>query len=361
MIAEFIEPSDPRWMNALACARYDFYHLPEYIEFAAKHEGGTPHAFYAEEGNARFLAPCLVREIPAELDAGAGWCDVTTPYGYPSPLLTSPESPSLLLRFLEEFRRSCMERGFVSAFFRLHPLLQLPVKELKQFGTLVHHGQTVYIDLSLSAEDIWRQTRRSHRKDIRRLRNAGFKVITDDWNLYGEFISMYRETMIRRAANEFYMFSDSYFEELHEVLGDRMHLHTVVSPEGEAVSAGLCVTVNGIVQDHLGATFSKHLHLASSKYGSDYLWRWAKEAGNTVLHMGGGVGGGVDTLFEFKSGFSTSRADFYTYRMVLDKSKNSILLRRWRELGGFANANDKFFPKYRRPYGFDHQELTGSE
>jgi len=358
MIAEFIKPCDPRWTSVLAHARHDFYHLPEYVEFTAKHEGGIPSAFYAEAGDDRFLAPLLIRDIPAELGVGEGWYDITAPYGYPSPILIAPEGSPSLAHFLEEFKHNCVEQGIVSAFFRFHPLLQLPVGELAKTGTLVHHGQTVYIDLTLSAEDIWQQMRRGHRRNIKQLHHAGFKVTADDWSLFDQFIAMYRETMERRSASEFYLFSDSYFYDLRDALGDRLHLHTVISPEGEATAAGLCVVVDGIVQDHLGASCNKYLRFAASKLGTDYLWRWAKDAGHKVVHMGGGVGGNMDTLFEYKSGFSKSRADFYTYRMILDESKYAILVRHRMELSGFVQDNN-FFPEYRKPYVAEQHKLRG--
>jgi hypothetical protein len=348
MIAEFISPQDPRWTRLLMRVPHDFYHLPEYMTFAAEHECGTPTAFYAETGDALFLAPLLIQKIPASLGAPEDWCDATTPYGYPTPIVIPPNSSSFLKRFLEVFREVGTQYGIVTAFFRLHPLLTLPKEALIKYGMLMKHGQTVYIDLLLSLEDLWAQTRHGHRGDIRKLVRSGFHVKMDDWSLFKDFIGVYERTMKRVSANRFYAFSDRYFADLRSTLGDRLHLCVVLSPGGEVASAGLFTVTNGVVQYHLSGTSDEYICQAPSKLMLDFVCRWAKETRNVVFHLGGGVGGHLDSLFEFKAGFSKLRADFYTYRVILDASRYVTLTNLWRDQCGNVNNNSSnFFPAYR--------------
>jgi Acetyltransferase (GNAT) domain len=349
MIAEFISPQDPRWQRHLMLAKHDFYHLPEYVALNTKHEDGTPVAFYAEIGQAAFLVPLLIRKIPASLGAPDGWYDATTPYGYPAPLLIPPDNSSCLEKFLESFREVGARSGIITAFFRLHPLLDLPLEALTKYGTLVQHGQTVYIDLSLSLEEIEAQRRKDHRKDIRKLMREGFQARINDWSLYEEFIAVYQKTMQRLSASDFYMFSESYFADLRSSLGDRLNLCTVLSPEGEVASAILFTAMNGIVETYLSGTSDKYFRQGPSKLEIDTICRWAKENGNSVLHLGGGFGARSDSLFYFKSGFSDSRANFHTYRMILDEEKYAKLLHICDY--NLVNSSDAcdFFPIYRTP------------
>ena len=180
-IAEFISSQDERWERHLMLTRHDFYHLPEYVSLTAKHEKGTPVAFYAEIGQSAFLVPLLIRKIPASLGAPDDWYDATTPYGYPAPLLIPPDNPYCLEKFLESFREVGAKSGIITAFFRLHPLLSLPLETLAKYGTLVQHGETVYIDLSLSIEEIEAQRRKDCKKDIRKLMREGFQAKINDW------------------------------------------------------------------------------------------------------------------------------------------------------------------------------------
>jgi hypothetical protein len=347
VIAEFIDSSDFRWKGFLTRVRHDVYHLPEYTEFSAKHEGGRATAFYAEAEEATFLVPLLIRSVPNHLGAPEGWCDAATPYGYPTPIVGADDLLSIS-SFLEAFRQAGVERNMVSAFFRLHPLISLPPEPFIAHGSLVKHGQTVYVDLSLPHDKIWSQIRHDHREDIRKLPRSGFSAAIDDWERFDEFIDIYRTTMIRVSAEQFYLFSDGYFADLRATLGERLHLCTVLSPEREVAAAGL-FTVNGsVVQAYLAGAATKYLRMAPSKLMIYSELVWAKEHCNDVLHLGGGIGGNRDSLFEFKAGFSRMRSDFYTYRMILNKSHYETLVDLWKKSArAEVEVGSHRFPQYR--------------
>lgn len=348
IMAGFIQPSDNRWNKVLAKLTHDFYHLPEYLKFAAKYEGGTPVAFYAQEGNAVFLAPLLVREIPQSLGVPRGWYDATTPYGYPTPI-TNTANPNNLSHFIKQFKKSALREKIICSFFRLHPLLPLMKEELNKNGSLVRHGKTVYVDLSLPVKELWSQTRPNHKSGINKLIRSGFEVKMNDWNFYDFFINIYNDTMKRLSAREFYFFSKDYFYELRSILAQNLHLCTVLSPEGEVAAAGLFTAKCGIVEYHLGGTNSKYLKQAPSKLMFHFVREWAKERGHKYLHLGGGVGGKEDSLFHFKAGFSKLKADFYTYRMIIDKEKYDLLVNTWKEKYKVTDYDEQFFPLYRYP------------
>ena len=77
---------------------------------------------------------------------------------------------------------------------------------------------------------------------------------------------------------------------------------------------------------------------------------WAKERGNRLMHLGGGVAGAQDKLFDFKTGFSKLRSPFYTWRLVSDPEVYARLCQKWElATGKTANPPDLFFPAYRAP------------
>jgi lipid II:glycine glycyltransferase (peptidoglycan interpeptide bridge formation enzyme) len=347
MIAEFISTKDDRWFQILSLAPYDFYHLPQYIELSAEYEGGEPASFYAAMDGCAFLSPLLIQPVPP-LFTGSEQCyDVKTPYGYPTPLLLPSTDTPALERFLEAFRSVCVERGIITAFFRLHPLIALPKEALARHGELIHHGQTAAIDLSLSHDEIRSQTRENHKRNIRKLQRGGFEVHMDRWEFFDEFIAIYEQTMERVGASETYFFPNHYFRGLRKALSDRLHLCTVLSPEGEVAAAGLFTTVGDIVEYHLGATANGFARQAPSKLMFDYVRYWAKEAGHRIFHLGGGVGCRADSLFEFKMGFSNLTMDFHTYRMVLDERKYMDVNRLWQKHFEQPVGASDFFPVYR--------------
>jgi len=345
MITDFIEPRDVRWQKLLDHTRHDCYHLPQYAELSGPHEGGTPLAFYAEDGEAACIIPLLVRPVPSVLHAPASWVDCMSPYGYSGILI--PSSQDRLHAFLDAFRCAARELGIVSAFLRLHPLFPLDPVVLEKFGALIHHGHTVYFDLSETIEQIWRRVSSNHRRNLTRLQRVGFHGTLDDWNQYSNFIAIYYSTMHRVGATDTYFFSRRYFEALREQLGNRLRLVCVMSDGNELAAAGLFIVTEGIVQYHLGATDERYLHMAPAKLMIDFVWRWAKEQTHAVFHLGGGVGGAEDSLFQFKAGFSPHRGEFSTYRIVVDETKYATLNEAAKVVGGTEIASSDFFPVYR--------------
>lgn len=353
MQSEFINTTDRRWRAVLQRVPHDFYQFPEYLRFTGEAEGGEPLAFWAEAEGSAFLLPLLRRKIPEALNAPADWHDLATPYGYPAPLLAG--DAALWPRFLSRFAAWGREHSGVCAFVRLHPLLAQPVLPADPLFALQSHGQTIYMDLEPSAEDISRRIRENHRRDIKKLRKSGFEVRMDDWDDLGEFVNLYHQTMERLSADSFYFFSGDYFRELRRALPHNMHLCSIRSPEGELAAAALFVCTNGIIEYHLGGTAGKFLSQAPSKLMFDFVWRWGKEAGFRFFHLGGGLGASKDSLFRFKEGFSRQRGEFATLRIIFDMEKYRFLEKEWQQ-GSAQLDHADYFPAYRRPCRGDEVE-----
>jgi hypothetical protein len=349
MRLEFLVPGDERWETFLRDVPHDFYHLPGYVRLAARQEGGRAEAVLVAEAGNYFFLPYLVRG----LDGPAGGaesadspCDVCSPYGYPGPLVRE-EAAGFLRAALGRWVTALGERAVVSGFFRLHPLLPVSAEPLAEFGNLVHRGTTVSLDLTRSDEAIWSGFRGSHQADIKRSRRKELLVTREHGaGPLDEFASIYRETMDRVGATGFYYFPPTYFEELSEVLGERLSVCAVRRPGGEAVAGALLVECGPIVQYHLGGTRTAALALAPMKFLFDHAWRWAKARGCRVLHLGGGVGSAEDSLFYFKAGFSDRRHPYHTWQVVFRDDLYQSLTARRRATATTA-IREGFFPAYR--------------
>jgi lipid II:glycine glycyltransferase (peptidoglycan interpeptide bridge formation enzyme) len=256
--------------------------------------------------------------------------------------------PAVLREVIGAFRGALRDRGVISLFLRLHPLLRLPDGGFAGHGELVTHGHTVAVDLSISEAEMWSQTRANHRRGINKLRQEGYVTSLDCWSHYPAFFSIYRQTMLRVGASEGYFFSDEYFRGLRDALGDRLHLMTVVSPDGDVVCGGLFPATNGIIQYHLGGTASDYLAVAPSKLMFHEMRIWGKAAGYRWLHLGGGVGGCEDALAHFKRGFSPIRAAFQTFRMIIDEARYRQLCAKRLVTNG-SRVPSFYFPAYRAP------------
>ena len=338
MRVELLDVHAPRWHDTVARLRHDFYHLPSYVALAAEYDGGEPTAAYAEEGDQRLLVPLVLRR------GVGGMLDATSPYGYPGPLVSG--SASFVRRAWRAIRDRLRSERFVSAFLRLHPLLNPDVPE--EAGVVVEHGETVSVDLTLPREELWRQTMSGHRNEINRAVRAGHRAYFDEgWEHLATFSQLYRATMQRHGATGHYLFSDRYFGQLREALGDRLRL-CVVDVGGAVAAAGLFAETDGIVQYHLSASDSAFSQHRPTKLMLHFVRDWAKDRGNRRMHLGGGVGGRQDALFRFKAGFSHARHPFRTLRMVLDEAAYAAIVHA-HDATLDPHRLDGFFPLYRRP------------
>jgi hypothetical protein len=347
MTSSIIDIHSPKWQDALRYLAHDVYHLPEYFDISSKLEGGSPLAFLITNNSNVLFVPFLIKKLPIEFSGSVIGKDATSPYGYGSPLLSEFDRPEQYGSLLTEMFLRFQSLGLVSVFFRLHPLFKYPLDLLSQIGTLVNHGQTVYIDLTNSEEVIIANFCKNHKRGINKLQRDGYTVVIDEWSYYSQFICLYRETMERVGATKFYFFGNDYFKQLKNLLQKRLHLFIVLSKDKQVAAGGLFTSVDGIVQYHLGATSSFFLNAAPSKLMFLYAIVWSKKNGFNKIHLGGGLGAGNDALFQFKKGFSKSVADFYTWRIIVDNDKYG-LLENIHKKSSNKNQNG-FFPIYRMP------------
>ncbi len=298
----------------------DFYQYPGYVKLVGQIENASGFAAYVEEGMDWLLVPILKRPIEDD------WFDASSPYGYSGVL----GNPNLLPVILENLERL----GCVSLFLRFHPLYNPSLGQ--------NIGKTVMIDLSKSLDELERETRKDHRQGIMRLEREGFNAwIDDNWAQFDRFFEIYTDTMKRLGAGNGYFFPREYFIDLRRVMGGKLHL-CIVQKKSEVAAAGLFSQASGIVQFHLSGTDANHLKNAPSKMMLHFMRFWAKEQGNRWFHLGGGVGGREDSLFKFKSGFSSVFYDFQVGRYILKPEKyKELVFKR-----GITQPTN-FFPEYR--------------
>ena len=339
MKAELIEADSPAWDAALQRVRHDFYHLPGYVALSADDEGGVARALLVEDGPRGMLLPLVIRPIPGSTS------DATSPYGYPGPLVWGTDRPGFVSSAFAVGVELLRSQGIVSLFVRLHPILDAepPVG----VGTLVTHGETVSIDLTLPSDELWANMRTNHRRDIGKALRLGYTAHMDGrWEHFETFVRLYRETMERLAAEDRYMFDEAYFTRLRDALGPSISLWAVMFED--VVAAGvLFVETAGLVQYHLAGTDERYAHARPSKLLIHTVAGWAKERGDLRLHLGGGVGGADDSLMHFKAGFSDDRHVFRTLRVVVDEAEYGRLATAAGEAEDVADLGG-FFPLYRK-------------
>lgn len=344
---ELIGIEDPRWSQVLSECRHDIYHLPDYAKLEAEWIDARPAAFVAREDQAVMFIPLLVRRIPDSAHS-----DAVTPYGYSPPVVSPGVSVDFLQQALTAFDGIAREQGIVSTFMRLHPLLKnsLVVPPALSRWIEIERGQTVDMPLDDDGETWERGLAKGQRYDLRRLRREGCTVEIDSDEAWAAFPAIYRQTMERIGASPGYFYSDAYLQAFRQSLSDHALCAMVRDEAGQVKCAAIFTRVGELVQYHLSGTVDEHARLAPTKLLLAAMREWCRDNGIKAFHLGGGFGGGTDTLFNFKRRFGGKVYAFHTVSAVHDAPAFDRLCAQWlassdRELPG----PEGFFPPYRAP------------
>jgi Acetyltransferase (GNAT) domain len=356
MHLEVLSPSDPNWELTIDELSHDFYHLPDYAILESDRLNAVPQGIVIRDGIKCFFLPYLLRSCEdIQETVGQNIYDVISPYGYPSFVLNDAgKDADFLNNCFKALKNTWYEQNICSAFIRLHPIINSHIHQSFPFEwSFIHtHSDTVVCDLQLTEEQLWQQTRKSHRTKINKLNRLGFHskiTIANDINLLEPFIQVYEETMSRVGANSLYSFGREYFSNLISALGQQLYV-CEIEIDNQIVAASLITEFGGIVQYHLGGTKTEFLNQSPSTLMFDHIRTWAKKRNNNFLHLGGGVGNEKDSLYHFKAGFSKTTKPFMTMRMIVNENSYNQLTK-----STALNSNrtqlemskSSFFPAYR--------------
>lgn len=351
-----LEIDDPRWRAVLDRLPHDFYHRPEYVALEGELHEAIPRAFWASAGDREFFIPYMVRRcdtlFPEGTSEAKAW-DVVSPYGYPGIILSDAarESSEFIAHAIQELSESFRAGGVCSAFFRMNPMLSGNFAEIFPANFFAPSSDTIAMDLRLDDTAMWESIRHGHQWVITKCKKLGFvpRMVPFAENI-DDFMTIYRETMDRVKARDSYYFQRDYFERLASF---SEHVHCCFADfEGEPAAACVVFECGGIVQAHLGGTKTNFMKKSPFHLVLYHLAQWARERGNRHLHLGGGVGGSDDRLFEFKRGFSDQIFPFYTVRMITDQDRYAALTKLRTETAsatGVEFVDSDYFPAYRTP------------
>lgn len=327
------------WKNYVRNSlQYDFYHTWYYHSLDTT---GLPLLFVYEEGENYIAFPLVKRPIP-----DTPYSDLTSVYGYTGPI-SNLKFEQLGAVFLQQFRESFLaflkEGRFVSVFSRLHPFFDQHLS-IAPMGGIHPNGKTIAIDLRIPLEEQRQKYHKRLREKIRQLKRKGYSVREcSSLEDISTFAAIYTENMKRIGASDYYLFTPSYFSDLHH--SDEFNSKLLlVEIEGKAVCGAFIVCSNDIIQAHLLGTLTAYLPDSPAKLLTDEITIIGRGMGAKYFHLGGGLNFRQDSLFEWKACFSDLILDFSSWRYIADPVVYDSLLE---ELSLDKSADIDFFPLYR--------------
>ncbi|MFC0517939.1 GNAT family N-acetyltransferase [Mucilaginibacter angelicae] len=327
----------------------------EYISLSYAHEGfhtwyyhslnteGEPLLFVYKEKEIFVALPVIKRKIE-----GSEYFDMTCVYGYSGPVsnvkLTDLPNTTIA-QFKAAFKAFMKEESSICIFSRLHPFLD-QYHLLENIGGIKDNGTTLYVDLSIPVDDQRNRYDKRLGRQIRSLRKMGYVIKEADCiQEIEDFAEMYYKNMDRLNASPNYYFDVQHFINL--LNEEYMKNKLVLIYDGPKLMCGALILLSDdIVRNHLSATSPDYLNISPSKLLTDEISIIGRRLGKKIFHLGGGVGGKEDSLFNFKKLFSNLQVKDRIWCYVNDEpAYNDLVLRS----GIKTDAEVKFFPLYRQP------------
>jgi len=333
------------------CQRFDdidIYYLPEYAYLFELKGDGKAHCFVYYDGPDHIvLYPFLrrnINELPAFADLPGDLTDITSSYGYGGYLRNSQQID--MYRFISLFHQYCQENNIISEFVRFHPFLENHAYCEKSVSPQLWN-EIVYFDLNNSEEDIWKAIARTARQGINKAVAANITLSYDpDFEHMDRFCDLYTETMNKVGADNYYFFSQSWFENMVKLLKDHMALFHAIQ-EGEIIGSMINFHCGDYICIFLAGSNPEKLHLRPNNFLYFKSALWAKAMGFKKYLLGGGLKPN-DSLFKFKTLFSPLRAPFYLGKVIHNPEQYQYLCNRKLE-GSLTDSNPNgFFPLYRK-------------
>jgi hypothetical protein len=325
------------WMRYVAeSLNHDFYHTWHYHSLV---ENGDPFLFVYQEDDIFIALPLLKRRIE-----DSNLFDLTSAYGYTGPI-SNLDFDSMSDPVIDNFRVSFLnfmrEGQNVCVFSRLNPFINQK-RLLERIGGIYENGQTVYIDLTVPIEIQRSNYEKRLARKIRSLRTKNFQIkeagSPEDIKAFTE---MYTENMLRNGASERYLYKEDYFSQLLSTPDSKCKL-VMVYDNDKAICGNIVMYTGSVIRNHLSATATSHVHESPSKLIIDEISILARELGVSYYHLGGGLSGKSDSLFQFKFAFSNLILEDRTWRFVADTDSYQELVNT-----RTIDKNTDFFPLYR--------------
>ena len=334
--------------NVKSFRNWDVYYLQEYALSFQIHGDGAPFLIDYRDDHARFCYVVMMSDIADDPKFKGAlehnrYFDWETPYGYGGPLSDGPVPESSQDRFLTELSEYAESKGIVSQFVRFHPLLMNHETAPRIFETRYLHD-TVYIDTA-SPEIIMGNMDSKNRNMVRKAIKNGVAVERRPIEDYQSFLPIYRETMEKDNASEYFFFGEAYFK-AQSCLKDNACLF-YAQKDGQVIAAAIMYYNDRFMHYHLAGTLTDFRKYAPSNLMLYEAACWASSRGIKIFHLGGGMADD-DNLFRFKKQFNKNgRLPFVIGRTVFDRSRFEGLTGLRKKLDSQFDENNNRMIRYR--------------
>jgi len=348
---EIIKKNDNNKWNEIVKSfpDYDVYYLNEYIQPFLYIDKVEP-LLINFRGKQMELAYVVEKSDVADFKPFMGklekakFFDLSTPYGYGGPLVKNYNHDDMKL-FFTELNKWAQEENIISQFIRFHPLSENH-KYFSEFSDIKNLKKTVKISLD-NEELVYKNMDPKCRNMVKKALKNGIKIVIDNSiEAQDKFVNLYKKTMQRNNANEYYYFNDKFFNELFLLLGPNYNLFNAIYKE-KTICSAIIFNCNKKLHYHLSAGDREYMHMAPNNLLIYEAACFGTKNKYEEFHLGGGTGI-EDSLLSFKKSFNKhGLINFHIGRNIFDIIKYNELMQLRKTLSTNFNTDNNHMIGYR--------------
>lgn len=323
------------WHNYLAKLspdKQDIYYTPEYYQLYQDLGDGTARCFVFKRGESVALYPFLinsVNELGFKLDGS--YFDIQGAYGY-NGVITNDCSNEFIYNFYEVFKEYIQNENIICEFTRFHPLIGNHILSLNNLN-ICFDRKVIFLDLNREYNELFSKFQTTTRKQIKRAVNRyslEIKILENDNLILEDFFQIYTETMRRVDSTPYLFFNKSYFKSLIEKTKNVCFM----AYHHDMPIACIIAFHNGYYLDgHLGGSLTDYMYMSPISLLYNEMIKYGKSKELKYLNIGGGASkDAADPLFEFKTNFSKSTADFFIGKAIYNQKIYDEVISQWEVL-----------------------------
>jgi len=331
-----------KYLSMLPIEQQDIYFTPEYYKLYEENGDGKAYCFVFKQDQELALYPFLLNKInDLGYDLEKGYFDIQGAYGF-NGICSSTNSDSFCNAYSNEWILFCKQNAVVCEFMRINPFMDLFPSINALYS--MKRANTTYATNLLSESIMYDEYEHSTRKNINKaVKNDLFvkkyEDAEDKLAMLGLFMQIYRTTMERNLAEEFYYFSDEYFSSL---LGDpkiNSKLY-VCFKEDIPVSTEIVLYRGSNAYSFLGGTLSEYFSLRPNDLLKHNIIQDMQHKGMHRYILGGGLREG-DGISRYKKTFAkNSEKPFFIGTKVHLPDVYAEIQQQWQ--GKFPAAASKY-------------------
>jgi len=275
--------------------------------------------------------------------------DLITPYEYGGVLCFTGDN-SDVIQFEELFNKYCQKNKIITDFQRVNPFVNELYENYPCKINISKQNQNIYVNLDQSEEMIFSNFHKNNRRDIRYALKNGVIIekLKPSEGSIKVFNGIYKTTMDKKGASDFYYFNTDYFKALQTFSPDKMDIFVARNNNGIPISAALILKKGEFSHYHLSGTDRNYTKLCGNNLLLNEVILSMKEEGRKFFHLGGAAES-QKGLYRFKQKFSKQTIPYYVVKKIFDENAykhiNEQIIGK-RDLGEDFNQSD-FFPLYR--------------